>query len=72
MESRKDVFSTRFVTYIIAHLKNNLLCIYFWLCWIFIAVHGLSLALASRDYSLDLVHGFLLLWRTGSRELGLK
>ena len=29
-----------------------LILIYFWLCWIFIAVRGLSLAVASRGYSL--------------------
>ena len=26
--------------------------IYFWLCWVFVAVHGLSLVAASRGYSL--------------------
>ena len=72
MESQNNAFSTPFVTYIIAYLKNNLLCIYFWLCWSFIAVHGLSLALARRDYSLDLVRRLLLLQSTGSGELGLK
>ena len=35
-------------------------------------MHGLSLALARRDYSLDLVRGLLLLQSTGSGELGLK
>ena len=28
------------------------LFIYFWLCWVFVAACGLSLVVASRDYSL--------------------
>ena len=32
----------------------------FWLCWIFLAVGKLSLIVASRGYSLDVVHGFLI------------
>ena len=27
------------------------LCIYFWLCWVFVAVCGLSLVVLSRGYS---------------------
>ena len=46
--------------------------IYFWLCWVFIAACGLSLAAASRGYSPLWCTGFslqwlLLLWGTGSR-----
>ena len=33
-------------------------------------MHGLSLALARRDYSLDLVRGLLLLQSTSSRGVG--
>ena len=33
-----------------------LLFIYFWLCWVFTAVHRLSLAAASRGYSLVAEH----------------
>ena len=34
--------------------------IYFWLCWVFFAVHGLSLVVTSWDYSLTVVLGFLI------------
>ena len=37
-------------------LKNNFYCIYFWLRWVFIAVCGLSLAVASKGWSLVVVH----------------
>ena len=54
-------------------LKKN----YFWLCWVFVAAHRLSLVVASRDYSLIAVRGLfimviLLLWSTGSRTCRLK
>ena len=32
----------------------------FWLCWVFVAVHGLSLVVASRGYSLAAVCGLLI------------
>ena len=35
---------------------------YFWLCWVFVAVHGLSLAVASRGYFLFVAQGFSLRW----------
>ena len=46
---------------------------FFWLCWVFIAASGLSLAVASRGYSLLKCTGFsfqwlLLLQSTDSRE----
>ena len=46
--------------------------IYFWLCWVFVAAHRLSLVVANGDYSLIAVRGLfivviLLLWNTGSR-----
>ena len=49
-----------------------IIIIYFWLRWIFIAAHGLSLAVESRDYSLLWGGGFSLRWlfllrSTGSR-----
>ena len=49
--------------------------IYFGLCWVFVAVHGLSLVVASRGYSSLQCAGFslrwlLLLWSTGSRRMG--
>ena len=47
----------------------------FWLCWVFVAVCGLSLVAASRGYSSLQCAGFLLrwlllLWSTGSRHTG--
>ena len=58
------------------HVSDFLKSIYLWLCWVFFAVYGLSLAAVSRDYSLVAVLGFLpagllLLWSAGSREGGL-
>ena len=49
--------------------------IYFWLCWIFVAVHGVSLVAVSGGYSSLRCAGFslrwfLLLWSTGSRCAG--
>ena len=32
----------------------------FWLCWVFVAVHRLSLVEESRGYSLVAVHGILI------------
>ena len=48
---------------------------YFWLRWVFVAVGGLSLVAASRDYSLLRCAGFSLWWllllrSTGSRRAG--
>ena len=64
--------------------KNNLLLlflfilfIYFWLHWVFVAAHGLSLVAASGGYSLLWCIGFSLQWllllrSTGSRACGLQ
>ena len=54
-------------------LINLFIYLYFWLRWVFIAVHGLSLAAASRGYSLLRYVGFSLRWllllqSTGSRH----
>ena len=51
------------------------LFIYFWLHWVFAAVHGLSLVAASRGYSFSRCAGFSLQWllllqSTGSRCTG--
>ena len=51
------------------------LFIYFWLCWVSVSVHRLSLVVASRGYSSLRCAGFslswlLLLWSTGSRHAG--
>jgi len=51
-----------------------LLLLLFWLCWVFVAVRGLSLIALSRDYSSLQCLGFslwrLLLWSTSSRCMG--
>ena len=51
------------------------LFIYFWLCWFFVAVRGLSLVAASEGYSSLWCAGFSLSWllllrSTGSRRAG--
>ena len=56
-------------------LKESTLFIYFWLCWVFVAAHGLSLVVASGGYSLLPCAGFSLQWllllrSTGSRHVG--
>ena len=48
---------------------------YFWLRWVFVAAHGLSLVLASRGFSSLQCVGFSLWWllllqSTGSRRAG--
>ena len=50
---------------------------YFWLHWVFVAVHGPSLVAASRGYSSLQCAGFslqwlLLLWSTDSRHVGFR
>ena len=51
------------------------LFIYFWLCWVFVSVRGLSLVVESRGYSSSQCAGLsllrpLLLRSTGSRRAG--
>ena len=51
------------------------LFIYFWLCWVFVSVRGLSLVAASGGHSSSRCAGFslsrpLLMWSTGSRHAG--
>ena len=53
----------------------KLIYFYFWLRWVFVAAHGLSLVAASGGYSSLQCVGFslrwlLLLWSTGSRHAG--
>ena len=48
---------------------------YFWLCWVFVSVHGLSLVAASGGHSSSWCVGLslswpLLLWSTSSRRSG--
>ena len=60
----------------LCHILNLfILFIYFWLCWVFVAVCGLSLVVASRGYSSLWCVGFSLRWllllqSTGSRRAG--
>ena len=53
---------------------NYYLFIYFWLCWVFVSVLGLSLVAASRGHSSSRCTGLSLLrpllWSTGSRRAG--
>ena len=63
-----DVFSFFF-------LNLFILFIYFWLCWVFVAVHGLSLVVESGVHSSLWCAGFSLQWflllrSTGSRCAG--
>ena len=56
-------------------LKKNYLFIYFWLCWVFVSVRGLSLVAASGGHSSSRCAGLslsrpLLLRSTGSRRSG--
>ena len=53
----------------------NLFIFYFWLCWVFVSVRGLSLVAASGGHSSSWCAGLslsrpLLLWSTGSRRAG--
>ena len=53
----------------------NLFIYLFWLCWVSVAAHGLSLVVASRGCSLLRCAGFSLRWllplrSTGSRHTG--
>ena len=54
---------------------NFILFIYFWLCWVFVSVRGLSLVAASGGHSSSRCAGLSLsrplpLWSTGSRRTG--
>ena len=54
---------------------NNHLFTYFWLCWVFVALHRLSLVLVSEGHPWLQCAGFSLLWlhllwSTGSRISG--
>ena len=52
--------------------KKFILFIYFWLCWVFVAVHGLSLVEVSGGYSSMRCAVFSLQWLLfcGARALG--
>ena len=68
-----------FVTILLLFFKKIYLSIYlfiyFWLCWVLVAVHGLSLVAAGGGYSSLWCSGFSLRWllllqSTGSRHGG--
>ena len=44
---------------VLNHILGFHFLICFWLCWVFVAAHGLSLFVASRDY-LVVVQGSLI------------
>ena len=59
----------------VVFFKLIYLFIYFWLCWVFVSVRGLSLVAASGDHSSSRCAGLslsrpLLLRSTGSRRAG--
>ena len=61
--------------YFFVFINLLILFIYFWLCWVLVAVHRLSLVAVSRGYSSLRCAGFLLQWplllqSTGSRHTG--
>ena len=78
MEGHKDICTRLFTIALFLFFFINLLIyifIYFWLSWVFIAAHGLSLVVASGGYSLLRCAGFPLWWllllrSTGSRPAG--
>ena len=60
---------------IIHFLKNKFIYFYFWLRWVFVAAHGLSLVAASGGHSSLRCAGFSLWWclllgSMGSRCVG--
>ena len=70
-------FYRLFITFFFFYFINLfiLFIYYFWLCWVFVAVCGLSLVAESGGYSSLRCTGFslrwlLLLWSTGSRRAG--
>ena len=65
----------RFKLYYYFFFLNVFLFIYFWLCWVFVSVQGLSLVAASGGHSSSRCAGLslsrpLLLRSTGSRRAG--
>ena len=61
-----------FIAFSVIFLKNLHLFIYFWLCWVFVAMRRLSLAAASRGYSSLQCAGFSLRWLLFVVEHGLQ
>ena len=67
-------YTERTFTQVFLKINLFILFISFWLRWVFVAAHGLSLVAASGDYSSLWCAGFSLqsplLWSTGSRCVG--
>ena len=71
-ELNQDAHSS---TFFLINLFIVLFIYYFWLCWVFVAAHGLSLVAVSGGYSLLWCTSFSLRWllllqSTGSRRAG--
>ena len=63
------------ITFFCLFFKINYLFIYFWLCWVFVSLRGLSPVAAGGGHSSSRCVGLslsrpLLLWSTGSRRAG--
>ena len=61
-----------YICFSVQLFKKNYLFLYFWLCWVFVAVHRLSLVAASRSYSLVMVHRLLIAVASFVVEHGLQ
>ena len=71
----KFLFNTVFIYISPYQFVPNYLSLFFWLCWVFVSVRGLSLVAASRGHSSSRCAGLslsrpLLLRSTGSRCAG--
>ena len=66
----KQRFRDTYRTYRKVNREQVLLFIYFWLCWVFVAVHGLSLVVAKGGYSLLRCTAFSLRWLLLLRSMG--
>ena len=56
----------------IIYLSIYLFIYLFWLCWVFVAVQGLSLVAVSKGYSSLQCKGFSLWWLPSLRIMGSK
>ena len=69
------IFTLHKLTHIHLNVSTTYLFIYFWLCWVFVSVRGLSLVAASGGHSSSRCAGLSLSWplllrSTGSRRAG--
>ena len=61
-----------FSVYLLFSTNLFILFIYFWLHWVFVAAHGLSLAAASGGYSSLRCMGFSLQWLPLLQSMGCR